>query len=198
MRELISTPHLAGELEWGQMARKLTPSTRQTPLSRNQQGRPQCQEINNQHGKLEILFLQASFTKRKFKVAMNRRTWTSRAGLMVAWSPPDIQRLLNQLHSGKTKYLKISTFANRAMFSTVWIFVHVYLRVYITYQLSSWSPLSSLASYGRHRLGNHNHGHLVRGNLNLKNISKGSIGDPVYSLLFANFAFFQISFHLSI
>ena len=46
LRELINTPHLAGELEWGQMARKLTPSTRQTPLSRNQQGKPHCKEIH--------------------------------------------------------------------------------------------------------------------------------------------------------
>ena len=93
-------------------------STRQTPLSRNQ------------HGKLEILFLQASFTKRKFKVAMNRRTWTSRAGLMVAWSPPDLQRLLNQLHSGNKVFENINFCEPSNVFHCVNICTCIFARIY--------------------------------------------------------------------
>ena len=144
LRELINTPHLAVELEWGQMARKLTPSITLTPVKKSPR---QIILSRNQQCKLEILFLQPPFT-------MNRRTWTSRAGLMVAWSPPDIQRLLSQLHSGNKVFENINFCEPNNVFHCVNICMYICAYVLRT--------------------------------------------NTVYSLLFANFAFFQISFHLSI
>ena len=71
------------------------------------------------------------------------------------------------------------------MFSTKWIFVCTY----ITYQPTSWSPLSSLASYSHHP-----HGHLVRGNLNLNNISKGTWGTLCTLCLFQSLPSFKYPF----